>query len=315
MKVKLSVIAAVCLLLTACAKETRAESIRYIGFKVYDPVYVAVEREIFKNHGVNVEIIDLVLAGPNTIQAICGGSAEAGLAAYMSVINAAAQGFPIVAVSDIQSSIGNQALEEFFVRDDSGIYDIADLRGKRIAINITKASFHYTWLIALSGAGLSGNDVEFIVLPFDQQETAMLNGSVDAIGLMLPYAGHARWNPKIRTLYTALDAFGERQFCTHVLNSEWANKNPGLASVFVAAIVEAAAWIEANQSEAKKIISKYTGIDAQYIDDYHFQKNAAIVMDDAQYWLDYMRDTGEITAGWLVAGDIATNKYNLAVEE
>jgi ABC-type nitrate/sulfonate/bicarbonate transport system substrate-binding protein len=316
MKMLLKATAAIFLLLAAaCGNGAKAGTVRYIGYKVYDPVYVAIDRGLFEKHGADVELIDLVLAGPNVVQAICGGSADAGLTSYMAVISAAAEKFPIIAVSDIQSSIGSQALEEFFVRKDSNVKTIDDLKRKRIAINIIKSSFHYTWLMALDNEGLSASDVEFVVLPFDQQELALLNGSVDAIGLMLPYTGRARRNPGIKTLYTALDAFGERQFCVHIFNSEWAGKNPELAKAFVGAVAEAAAWIENNQDDAKEIISKYTGIDVQYIDDYRFQENAAVIMDDAQYWLDYMRDTGEITAEWLHAGDFATNKFNPALEE
>jgi len=293
-----------------CRKEAAPGTVRYIGFKVYDPVYIAQDKGFFQKHGVNVEIIDLVAAGPTALQAVSGGNAEACLSATMAIIAARAQGLPVIGVSDIQSTIGTQALEEFFVRKDSGINSIADLKGKTLAINMAKASFHYTWLMALTAAGLAEDDVNFIILPFDQQELALSNGRVDAIGLMQPYVLRAKQDPELRLLCTALDVFEDKQFCLHVLNSVWAENNKKTAKAFVAAIAEAAAWIEANQREAKLIISKYTGVDTQYIEDYHFQKNAAVIIPDAQFWLDYMRGRGEVTADWLRVSDFATNRYN-----
>jgi NitT/TauT family transport system substrate-binding protein len=305
---KYIVFALFALIMASCRIEKNA--LHYVAFKIYDPVYVAKERGLFEKHGANVEIIELIAGGPTALQAISGGSAEVCVSSYMAVINARAQGLPVLAITDIQSSIGNQALEEFFVRKDSGISSIEDLRGRKVAINLVKSSFHYTWLMALSAAGMSENDVEFVILPFDQQELALVNNHVDAIGVMQPYVRHAKQNEDLKTLFNALDIFGERQFTAIVINSEWAEKNPGQTKSFVAAVAEAAAWIEANQGEAKEIISKYTGINAADIDDYHFQKNAAVIMADAQYWLEYMKGNGEVTAAWLKPADFATNKYN-----
>jgi len=294
---------------TNCEKPAK-NAIKYVGFKIYDPAYVAMEKGFFALHGADVELVELVAGGPTALQAIAGGSAEICVSSYMAVINARAQGLPVMAISDIQSSIGGQALEEFFVRRDSGIDVVGDLRGRKVAINLVKSSFHYTWLMALAAAGMAETDVEFAILPFDQQELALANGHVDAIGIMQPFVRHAKQNGALKTLFTALDVFGERQFTAHVVNSEWAERNPGQAARFVAAIADAAEWIEGNQEEAKAIMSKYTGVAPGDIDDYHFQKKAAVILKDAQYWLDYMRGTGEITAEWLAVGDFATNKYN-----
>ena len=300
-------------LFISCGAEK--EAVRYVGFRIYDPVYVALELNLFEKHGVNVEIIDLIAGGPTALQAISGGSAEIALSSYMAIINASVQGLPIIAVSDIQSSIGTQPLEEFFVRSDSGIETITDLAGKTVAINLVKSSFHYTWLMALEAAGMAETDVEFVILPFEQQELALINHRVDAIGVLQPYTLRARENPEIKTLFTALDIFGERQFTTHVMNSNWAEKNPELAKGFVGAIAEAAAWIEANQNEAREIISLHTGIPARDIENYYFQEHAAVIMADAQFWLDYMRSTGEVTAPHLTVNDFATNRFNPFVEE
>lgn len=290
-------------------KET-GNKVRYVGFKVYDPVYVAQDKGFFKKNGVDVEIASTVAAGPTGIQTVAGGSAEACLSSYMAIINARAAGLPVTAVSDIQSAIGDQALEEFFVRNDSGIKSIQDLKGKRIAVNLMKSSFHYTLLMALDNAGIKADEVEWVLLPFDQQELALENNKVDLIGLMPPYVEHAKENKEFTKLFNALDVFGEKQFCTHLVNDVWAKYNPETAEGFVTAIAEAINWIENNQEEAKEIVSKYTGIDSKYITDYHFQENGQVVTKDAQYWLDYMIKTKEIGVTWLKVDDFATNKYN-----
>ena len=96
----------------------------------------------------------------------------------------------------------------------------------------------------------------------------------------------------------------------HFVNSIWARENPKTATAFVSGIVESINWIEANQDEAKKIISKYTGVDEKYVPVYHFQKNGVVIMDDVSFWMDFMKSIGDLNADWLKPEDIATNVYN-----
>lgn len=290
----------------------KTETVKYVGLKVYDPVYVAIDKGFFRNEGLDVELVDTVAGGGTAMQMVSSGSVNGALVSTMALANARNSGLSVIGVADIQSSFKDAPLEEFFVRKGSGIKSVADLKGKKIAINLIKSSFHYTWLMALENVGLTADDVEFVSLSFDQQELALERGQVDAIGLMAPYSPKARMNPDLEKLYDATDVFGERQFCEIFVNSDWAEKNPELAEKFVSAISEATDWIQEHQDEAKSIISKYTGVDVQYIDDYKFQKNAMVIEEDAEYWLEYMKRTEGISDSVKV-NDIVTNKYNKKV--
>ena len=284
---------------------------KYVGLKVYDPVYVAVEKGFFD--GLEVEIVDTVAGGATAVQMVSSGDVQGALLSTMALINARSSGLPVVGVADIQSAFSGSPLEEFYVRADSGIKSIEDLKGKKIAINLVKSSFHYTWLMALEDAGMSADDVTFVNLSFDKQQSALERGDVDAIGLMQPYTKKARESENLEMLFDAVNVFGERQFCEIFINSVWAENNVADAEKFVAGIVKACKWIEENQDEAKQIISKYTGIDVQYIDDYEFQENAMVVESDAEYWLEYMKRV-EGSADYLKVDDIVTNKYNKEVK-
>lgn len=306
------VICALCFLV-GCNRQKDVGTFKYVGLKVYDPVYVAKDKGFFAEEGLNVEIVDTVAGGATAVQMVSSGDVQGALLSTMALINARSSGLPVVGVADIQSAFDESPLEEFYVRKDSGIKSIEDLKGKKIAINLVKSSFHYTWLMALENAGMKESDVTFVNLSFDQQQAALERGDVDAIGLMQPYTKKARESKKLTMLFDATDVFGERQFCEIFINSVWANNNEEQAKKFVAGIVKAIEWIENNQAEAKQIISKYTGIDVEYIDDYKFQPNGMVVEADAAYWLDYMKRV-EGAASYLTVGDIVTNKYNGALK-
>lgn len=303
-----------CLIMTlsfvGCGK-TDNGTFKYVGLKVYDPVYVAVEKGFFD--GIDVEIVDTVAGGATAVQMVSSGDVQGALLSTMALVNARSSGLPVVGVADIQSAFKGSPLEEFYVRADSGIDSIEDLKDKKIAINLVKSSFHYTWLMALENAGMKADDVEFVNLSFDQQQSALERGDVDAIGLMQPYTKKARESEDLKMLFDAVDVFGQKQFCEIFINSVWAENNEEDAEKFVAGIVKATKWIEQNQAEAKEIISKYTGIDVKYIDDYKFQKNGMVVESDAEYWLEYMK-RAEGSADYLKVDDIVTNKYNKEIK-
>lgn len=317
MKKMLSIILSVLLVLflfSGCSGKKEQDTIKYVGLKVYDPVYVAKEKGFFKDEGLDVEIVDTVAGGATAVQMVSSGDVQGALLSTMALINARSNGLPVIGVTDIQSAFNEAPLEEFFVRKDSNINSIEDLKGKKIAINLIKSSFHYTWLMALENAGMKEDDVTFVSLSFDQQQAALERGDVDAIGLMQPYTKKARESEKLNPLFDATDIFGERQFCEIFLNSVWAENNEDDAEKFVSGIVKATAWIQENQDEAKEIIGKYTGIDVQYIDDYKFQSNTSVIEEDAEYWLEYMKRT-EGVADYLTVDEIVTNKYNKAVSD
>lgn len=296
---------------TSVSQVKSVKEMKYVGLKVYDPVYVALDKGFFDD--IDVELVDTVAGGATAVEMVSSGDVQGCLLSNMALCNAVNAGMPVIAVADIQSAFKEAPLEEFYVRSDSDIHSISELKGKKIAINLVKSSFHYTWLIELEKAGMTENDVQFVTLPFAEQKEALLNGTVDAIGLMQPYSGMARVDNNCRQLYTAVDSFGERQFCEILLNTKWASENEDAASAFVDGIAKAADWISNNQDEAKKIISKYTGIDAQYIDDYYFQPHASVNMSDAEYWLEYMKKHENVNPD-LTVNDVATNKFNKAVK-
>jgi NitT/TauT family transport system substrate-binding protein len=285
--------------------------IRYANLKVYDPVYVAIDQGFCERRGVKVEIVGDTLGGPTAIQAVAAGYADAGLSSIPALVNANAAGLPVIGVTDIQSALPKQPLEKYFVRADSGISSITDLKGKNFAVNLWKSSFHYTALMALEQNGMGEKDVNFMLLGFGDQAAALDKGDVDVIGLMEPYAAQAQavYGDKFKELFNAIDIFGEKQFTLHFVNRIWANEHPDTAKAFVGCIVDAIDWIEKNPDAAKPIVGAYTKVDAQFIPEYHFQPGGVVVMEDVQFWLDYMIARKDVTVDWLKVDQIATNDF------
>ncbi len=298
-------------LLVSCARAPATpQTVRYIGLKVYDPVYIAQERGLFAQHGVTVELLDVVAGGPTALQAIAAGQAEAGLSSIPALINANQAGLPILGVADIQSVLPHQELKRWYVRADSPIQNLSDLRGKKIAINLIRSSFDYSLDLILEQAELERSAVEVVLLPFDQQGSALLSGHVDMIGLLAPYTGQleAQAGAQVRVLLDGHAVFGtQRQISQIVVNRQWAAAQPESARRFVAALREAAAWASAHPAEARPIIAAATGVDAASIPDYQFAPGGRVSVEDVAWWMEVLRRRGDLTDTSLTAEQLAQN--------
>ncbi|RRR66078.1 MAG: ABC transporter substrate-binding protein [Candidatus Viridilinea halotolerans] len=298
-------------LLASCSSAPATpQTMRYIGLKVYDPVYIAQARGLFAQHGVEVELLNLVAGGPTALQAIAAGQAEAGLSSIPAIINANQAGLPLLGVADIQSVLPNQALKHWYVRSDSSIHNLSDLRGKKIAINLIRSSFDYSLDLILEQAGLERSAVEVVLLPFDQQGTALLSGHVDMIGLLAPYTGQleAQAGAQVRVLLDGHAVFGpQRQISQIVVNREWAEAQPETARRFVAALREAADWASAHPAEARPIIAAATGVDTAAIPAYQFAPGGRVSLEDAAWWMEVLRRRGDLTSPTLTAAQLARN--------
>jgi len=309
-KILLSLILVLGIFVLSSCEKKEDDVIKYVGVKIYDPVYVAIDAGIFEKNGVKVELVNTVAGGPNALQIVAGGSAQASLSAIMGIVNAVNAGLSVLGVSDLQSSLDDQPLKEFFVLPDSDIESVKDLKGKRIAINAFGGSFYYSWIIELEKQGLKESDVTFVSLPFPEQITALENDQVDVVSLMVPHNSIAKQRG-LRLLMDANDIFKSKQFSLHFINSEWGKDNPEIAERFVKSIAEAIRFIYENPVTSKSIISKYTGISVDLIPDYKFQKFGMVIEEDVVFWLNFMKDRTDITINPLLKyQDIATNKYN-----
>ena len=300
------------LFLSSCAQPVKpVPTVRYVNFKVYDPVYVALEKGFFAKRGVNVEILGDVLGGPTAIQAVASGAADAGLSSVPALINANAAGLPVQGVVDIQTTLENQHLQRWFVRKDSPIQSLADLPGKTYAVNLWKSSFHYTSLMALQKAGVDPETVNFVMLSFADQIPALINGDIDVAGLIPPYQGYLeqQYGDQVRELHNDYDLYGQKHVSLIFVNRVWAEYNPDAALRFGLGVRDAIDWIEANQAEAAAIVGRYTGIDSEAVGEYHFTKHGNVKLDDVAFWLAGLRERGDVTADWLTPDQVATNKY------
>jgi len=118
--------------------------------------YVARAKGYYEAEGLDVKWT--LIKGSNPVnQTIAAGNADLGVAAASSLVVAASKGLPLIAVSAFMQSNP----EGVIVREDSGIKELKDFVGKRIAINPANPT-SYLFEAKLARAGIDKNQIDFL---------------------------------------------------------------------------------------------------------------------------------------------------------
>ena len=147
--------------------------------------------------------------------------------------------------------------EAILVPENSPIQSLADLKGKRIALN-KGSNGHYLLVRALEQAGIGYDEITPTFLAPADARAAFASGAVDAWAIWDPFQASAEKTLKARELVNAEGLapnyqfyFGDRAFVTG---------NPEAVTAIIAAIGETGDWIRANPTVAAAELAPATGI-------------------------------------------------------
>jgi sulfonate transport system substrate-binding protein len=126
--------------------------------------------------------------------------------------------------------------EAILVPKDSPIKTIADLKGKKIALN-KGSNVHYLLVCALKNAGLKYADVEVVYLPPADGRTAFEKGAVDAWVIWEPYRTAAELSSGARTLGDGSGLVSNHEF--FFVTKSFAEAHPQVIDVVLSAARDA----------------------------------------------------------------------------
>ena len=162
----------------------------YIPVMNFAPAFVARELGYFAEQGLDVELRAFA-GGSEMIAQLATGDLDAGFGgAGPGLFNAVNQGLPVKIIAPGHSE-GNPVATPLVVaksKCESGeIRSVADLKGKRVAINAPGATEY--WLSqALAQGGLEIDDIDLQTLAFPDAVIALETGAIDAAILGEPTA-------------------------------------------------------------------------------------------------------------------------------
>jgi sulfonate transport system substrate-binding protein len=199
-------------------------------------------------------------AGPQLLEGLNVGAVDFGHTGEAPPVFAQAAGAPLLYVGNEPSSPTSEAI---LVPANSSIKSVADLKGKRVALN-KGSNVHYLLVRALEDAGLQYSDITPIFLPPADARAAFVAGSIDAWVIWDPFRAAAEATADARTLRDGTGLVANHEF--YLSTKTFATENPQAVAAILDAVGEEAERIKQNIPEVASQFSQATGIPAPILE-------------------------------------------------
>ncbi len=223
---------------------------------------------------------------PEAAALLAGGQADIGTLAFSTFTttvlkNAVPGGLSIIS-DNYQDGRPGYASNTFFVRGDSPIKSVADLRGKKVGINAFGSAVDLIMRVTLKKNGLDPKkDVQVVEVGFPNIAAAIREGRIDVGPLILPFMATEVAKGGLRPLFTGADAFGAHSVIFQVVTNNFLKANPEVVRAFLDDYVRGLQWLydPKNRDKAIEITANFTKSPKEVLDGYFMTPR------------DYYRDT------------------------
>lgn len=210
-----------------------------IGLNTEIPLYVAMERGFLKEQAIEVKLHTFRSSGEmlaplatNRLQVVIAGISPA-------VYNAVARGMSIILVAGASVQIPGHDVEFLMLRPDlkDRVKSLADLKGRKVALNAPMTGSLYSFVKPLEGAGLTVKDVEIVYIPFPDMSVAFGTKAIDMASMVEPFASLAEAKGLAIKWKKASDLVRDPyyQVAAVYFNKDWARENREVAKNFLGA--------------------------------------------------------------------------------
>ncbi|NEX61977.1 sulfonate ABC transporter substrate-binding protein [Noviherbaspirillum galbum] len=194
-------------------------------------------------------------SGPVLLEALNVGSVDFGTVGEAPPIFAQAAGADLVYVSNEPAAPQSEAI---VVPKGSAIKSVADLKGKKVALN-KGSNVHYLLVKALEKANVEYKDIQPVYLPPADARAAFERGSVDAWVIWDPFLAAAEKQLGARVLADGKGLVSNHQF--FLASRGYAQKNGEVLRIVQDELEKVDEWSKGNIKEVAGILSTQVGLD------------------------------------------------------
>ena len=191
--------------------------------------------------------------GIQIVDALRRSELDLGVVGDYPAVYAQAQGVPVVYVASEPPAPRGAAV---IVPKHSRLRSVADLRGKRVAVN-RAAQAHFLLTLALEEAGLGLGDIELCFEPPARAIAAFQNGGIDAWAIWDPWLSSARLDLGARVLRDTTGLFDSSVY--HLARQSFAQAHPDLLAELRTQLHVAARWVESDPGRAAHLVAPGLG--------------------------------------------------------
>ena len=194
-------------------------------------------------------------AGPQLLEGLNVGSIDFGTVGEAPPIFAQAAGADLVYVANQPPAPAGEAI---VVGKDSPIRSVAELKGKKVALN-KGSNVHYLLVKALEKAGVKYSEIQTVFLAPADARAAFERGSVDAWVIWDPFLAAAEKQLGARVLADGKGLVSNHQF--YLAARPYADKQPQVIRAIVEELAKLDRWAEGNSREVAAFLAPQIGLD------------------------------------------------------
>lgn len=208
---------------------------------------------------------------------------------------AAQQGFDIVVIAGSYRESRDNEQVQLLAGKGSGITEVADLAGKRVALPSLAGTIYASMLATLDNAGLAQDDVTFVEIPFPNMLDQLNSGQADAILSTQPFLGAAVAQGHVPVSNPFLEVADPTLIGMWLAERTWAEQHADAIAAFRTAMDAAVQWVADNDTDARELLSQELGIPAEVAANLPFPEWTTDVQSaDFVPWIDVLRATGQL---------------------
>ena len=264
--IKISLLSLFIILLSSChfsGDKSTTIRLAYLQSDLHHlPAFVALEKGLYHNEGVSVEISGIFKAGPEMMSGFSAGSIDAGYVGLapvsVAVANKTAQLKILAQVNKHGSAL--------VIPNDVPFTTIAALRSKVIAIPGHATIQDFLLRKALLDSGISGTDTTVITIKTPEMIGALKTSQIDAFIAWEPYPSLAITSTTGKILTYSKDIWPDHPCCVLVVDATFFRENPSQVDALLKAHLTALAYIKNNPDDTVRIGIKYTAMDKKTVE-------------------------------------------------
>jgi sulfonate transport system substrate-binding protein len=204
-------------------------------------------------------------AGPQLLEGLNVGAVDFGTVGEAPPIFAQAAGAQL-------AYIGNEppapSAEAIVVPKQSTLKSVAELRGKRVALN-KGSNVHYLLVRQLEQAGVPYSEIKPVYLPPADARAAFERGAVDAWVIWDPFLAAAQKQLGARVLADGRGPDGANLVSNHqfyLASRPYARARPDVVTTILDELAVLGAWAEKNPQETTRVLAAEIGLDPAVLD-------------------------------------------------
>jgi sulfonate transport system substrate-binding protein len=230
-----------------------------IGYQKYGNFVVLKARGTLEKRlaqqGVSVKWLEFP-AGPQLLEGLNAGAIDAGSVGETPPIFAQAGGVDFVYIGNEPPAPQGEAI---VVPHDSPIRSVADLRGKKVALN-KGSNVHFLLVKALQKAKLAYSDIHPVYLAPADARAAFVQGSVDAWVIWDPYLAAIERQANARVIANGEGLVRNTQY--YLATRTFASSRPQIVHALLEELDAVDKWGRDNIPEVSRQLSPLVGLDA-----------------------------------------------------